>query len=108
MGCSAERAGMGHANATPPWRLLLVTALLLGDTAAPRTAHAQLGALVSPGRLSAAHASLEGISNCLSCHTAGQGVSATKCLSCHKPVADRIAQKKGVHRTVTTDCAVVT
>ena len=36
--------------------------------------------------------------------TAGQGVSAAKCLTCHKPIAERIAQKRGVHRAVTTDC----
>jgi hypothetical protein len=71
---------------------------------APREAQAQLGALVSPGGLSRAHAPLEGITNCLTCHAPGQGVSARKCLACHQPVADRIARKKGVHRSVTTDC----
>jgi len=76
----------------------------LACTAAPREAYGQLGALVSPGRLSRAHASLEGITRCLTCHAAGQGVSADKCLTCHKPVADRIAQKRGIHRNVTTDC----
>jgi hypothetical protein len=69
-----------------------------------RDAHAQLGALVSPGRLSRAHASLEGIGSCLQCHSAGRGIAAEKCLTCHKPVAIRIAQKKGVHRNVSTDC----
>ena len=78
--------------------------MLTAEAATARTAHAQLGALVSPGKLSKAHASLEGIASCLSCHTAGKGVSASKCLTCHKPVAERIAQKKGVHRNVTTDC----
>ena len=77
---------------------------LTAIVAAPRDAHAQLGALVSPGRLSRAHASLEGINSCLQCHTAGRGVSAEKCLTCHKPVAERIARKKGIHRAVTTDC----
>ena len=84
------------------WTTVALTLLLVG--ALPKHAQAQLGALVSPGRLSKAHASLEGITSCLSCHTAGQGVSATKCLTCHKPVADRIAQKRGVHRGVTNDC----
>jgi hypothetical protein len=59
---------------------------------------------VSPGQLHRAHKDLEGVTNCLSCHTAGQQVSAAKCLTCHKPVADRIARKRGVHRNVTTDC----
>lgn len=67
-------------------------------------AEAQLGALLSPGRLAKAHAELEGVTNCLQCHAAGRQVAADKCLSCHKPVADRIARKVGVHRNVTTDC----
>ena len=77
---------------------------LTGEAVAARMAFAQLGALVSPGKLSKAHAALEGITSCLSCHTAGKGVSASKCLTCHKPIAERMAQKKGVHRNVTTDC----
>ena len=72
--------------------------------AGPGVAHAQLGALVSPGRLSRAHASLEGVDKCLQCHSKGQGVAADKCLTCHKPVAQRIAAKRGVHRNVTNDC----
>jgi hypothetical protein len=69
-----------------------------------RDAHAQLGALVSPGRLSRAHASLEGIGSCLQCHSAGRGIAPEKCLTCHKPVAERIAQRKGVHRNAASDC----
>jgi len=65
---------------------------------------AQIGTLVSPGPLSRAHANLEGLANCQKCHTPGREVIASKCLSCHKPIADRIARKVGVHRTVTGDC----
>lgn len=64
----------------------------------------QLGALISPGPLAKAHAELEGIRQCQSCHEAGRRVSATRCLTCHKPVAERMASKKGVHRDVTTNC----
>ena len=67
-------------------------------------AEAQLGALVSPGRLAKAHASLEGISNCLKCHEQGKKVTAQKCLACHAPIAERIARKAGVHGSATTDC----
>ena len=84
------------------WVVLMAT-LLVGLTT-PGAASAQLGALVSPGRLTRAHASLEGITNCLKCHAAGEQVSPSKCLTCHQPVAQRIAQKKGVHRNVTNDC----
>jgi hypothetical protein len=80
---------------------LMATAVLL---ASANNASAQLGSLVSPGRLSKAHAQLEGVSNCLQCHSRGQQVAADKCLTCHKPIAVRIAGRKGIHRNVTTDC----
>jgi hypothetical protein len=67
---------------------------------APPLAEAQLGALISPGRLAKAHASLEGLTNCQSCHEPGRGVTAGKCLSCHRPVADRMAARTGVHGNV--------
>lgn len=68
-------------------------------------AHAgQFGTLVSPGPLSKAHASLAGAADCVQCHEAGRRVSAPRCLSCHKPVAERIAKKTGVHRAVTGVC----
>jgi hypothetical protein len=67
--------------------------------------HAQVGALVSPGPLSKAHAKLEGIANCQKCHEPGNGVTAARCLTCHKPIADRIAAKKGVHREAAGSCA---
>lgn len=81
-----------------------VLALTMACLAIAVEARAQLGALVSPGRLSRPHASLEGVANCLSCHAAGRQVVASKCLSCHRPVAQRIALKTGVHRNVATDC----
>jgi len=67
-------------------------------------ADAQLGTLLSPGVLTRAHAGLEGIANCEKCHERGQRISAQKCLSCHKPVADRIARRTGVHRDVRGEC----
>jgi len=65
---------------------------------------AQIGTLVSPGPLSRAHANLEGLANCQKCHTPGREVIASKCLSCHKPIADRMAAKVGVHRNVVDGC----
>ena len=63
---------------------------------------AQLGALLSPGPLIKAHASVEG--KCTECHEAGRKVTASRCLVCHQPVATRIRARKGVHRAV-TECA---
>ena len=92
-----------HDSARRTWRIAwLLAALLLCVDAADVSA--QLGALVSPGRLTRAHASLEGVGSCLKCHSAGRQVAAEKCLACHAPVAVRIAQKKGIHRQVRGDC----
>ena len=67
-------------------------------------ASAQLGSLLSPGRLAKAHANLEGLSNCQQCHEQGRKVTAAKCLTCHTPVADRIARHVGVHKDVKAEC----
>jgi hypothetical protein len=86
-----------------PGGLLVALLLILlpsGVTAGGR----QLGALASPGPLSRPHADLEGIRRCQSCHEPGKGVSAERCLRCHAPISRRIAAKRGVHRSVTTDC----
>ncbi|HEY3381068.1 MAG TPA: hypothetical protein VGK32_04825 [Vicinamibacterales bacterium] len=59
---------------------------------------------VSPGPLSAAHAKLDDLANCGRCHDPARGLAAERCLACHKPIADRIVRRKGVHRGVTDDC----
>lgn len=83
-------------------RLVGLVALVWMATAG--RAEAQLGALISPGKLSKAHAALEGISSCQKCHEQGQRVTAGKCLACHAPVASRIEKKVGVHKDVKGDC----
>lgn len=89
------RSGLARLSSTA------LLAIVLSASIAARAREPQLGALVSPGKLTPFHASLEGIRNCQSCHEAGQKVTAQKCLSCHKPVAERMAAKRGVHRNVT-------
>ncbi|MFI5143231.1 MAG: hypothetical protein ACHQHM_04305, partial [Thermoanaerobaculales bacterium] len=64
----------------------------------------EIGGLVSPGPLSKAHSNLEGLQNCDKCHEPGHKVTAERCLSCHKPIAERMAAHQGVHRNVTSDC----
>lgn len=51
----------------------------------------------SPGDLSKAHSSLEGIKNCTQCHEAGQKLSQDKCLSCHKELSAEISEHRGFH-----------
>lgn len=78
-------------------------ALAVGLTLAACTGTAR--AQISPGRLSRAHASLEGSGRCLACHDPGQGVAAAKCLACHKPLQQRIAAGRGLHaRPEYRDC----
>jgi nitrate/TMAO reductase-like tetraheme cytochrome c subunit len=88
------------------WRLTVLLGIAwIGGTS---RAEAQLGTLLSPGALTKAHAALAGITNCQKCHEQGRRITAAKCLSCHAPVADRIARKVGVHRNVKGDGDCVT
>jgi hypothetical protein len=58
----------------------------------------QVSAQISPGPLSRPHQSLNGATNCASCHKFG-GQAALKCLDCHAEIATRIAARKGLHGT---------
>jgi len=86
---------------TPSQRFLTIALVL---ALVPVTCAAQLGNLISPGPLAKAHAKLEGAANCVRCHEQGRKVSPARCLACHKPIAERIAKKKGVHRNAGADC----
>lgn len=55
--------------------------------------HAQ----ISPGELSAAHVSLEGVDKCTTCHSFGKNIDNEKCLGCHTEIAERIARRAGLH-----------
>jgi hypothetical protein len=77
-------------------RLLAALAGLL-VVAAPARAQ-----LLSPGKLIAAHADLEGVRNCTKCHQLGKrGVANAKCLECHKTLAERITGTRGFHAGAT-------
>lgn len=52
---------------------------------------------ISPGELSAAHAGLDGIGSCTSCHELGKALSNGKCLTCHTEIRDRINAGTGMH-----------
>jgi hypothetical protein len=51
----------------------------------------------SPGPLSQAHATLEGLKNCTQCHVVGNRLSNDTCLACHTELKDRVAEHRGFH-----------
>ncbi len=58
-----------------------------------------LAAQISPGPLSRAHQSINGVTECVNCHEVSAGKPVFKCLSCHNEIASRIVAKKGLHAT---------
>lgn len=54
-------------------------------------------AQLSPGKLSAPHAGLEGSTHCLDCHAPRQGVAPDRCLDCHVALRQRVAADQGLH-----------
>jgi hypothetical protein len=71
----------------------LLIPLIVAFCCVPRSSVAQ----ISPGELSKAHATLEGISNCSQCHESGQEISGAKCLACHSEIKKEIDTNRGFH-----------
>jgi len=57
-------------------------------------------AQISPGPLSKAHQSLNGATQCASCHQFGASTPTFKCLDCHKEIAQRLANHLGFHAQI--------
>ena len=72
----------------------LVISAAVGGALVPRQTGAQF---LSPGKLSSAHAELEGDANCSECHSTGQRLDTNACLSCHDDLRVRIRQQAGLH-----------
>src|SRR5690349_676609 len=69
-----------------PLRWLAGYVLILGGLIlCPTGARAQ----ISPGPLSKAHRTLDGATQCNSCHQFGASTPTFKCLDCHKEIAQR-------------------
>ena len=60
----------------------------------------RLAAQISPGPLARAHASLEGASNCVSCHGVRREPMARLCVNCHKEIKWLIDRERGFHARV--------
>lgn len=54
-------------------------------------------AQISPGELSRAHQSLEGMAHCTACHSMGKTIADENCLTCHGELAARIKAGTGLH-----------
>jgi len=54
-------------------------------------------AQISPGPLSRAHASLEGMGNCSECHSSAKEQVPDKCMACHKQIAEQQRTSHGLH-----------
>jgi hypothetical protein len=74
-------------------KLLAFVLLLGGLLLVPSGAHAQ----ISPGPLSRAHRTLNGSTQCNTCHQFGTSTPTFKCLECHKEIAQRLSVNKGFH-----------
>ncbi len=59
---------------------------------------------VSPGPLDESHAEFDHSEGCQQCHESGEGVTRERCLACHKTLREHIAQRKGLHATVSDSC----
>lgn len=58
---------------------------------------APTAAQISPGALSRAHKSLDGATQCASCHKLGGGEPVFRCLDCHTEIASRLSAHRGLH-----------
>jgi hypothetical protein len=74
--------------------LVSLAVALAGALAAGR---AQAADIFSPGELSKAHQSLEGLESCTKCHVAGQQLAPARCLECHVELRTRVQEKRGFH-----------
>jgi hypothetical protein len=59
-------------------------------------------AQISPGPLAHAHRSLNGPTGCTECHAVSSGSPRFRCLDCHREIAVRLEQKRGLHATYST------
>ncbi|MGB5704061.1 MAG: hypothetical protein WBM48_14660, partial [Polyangiales bacterium] len=66
----------------------------VGGALMPRPSGAQF---LSPGKLSAAHAEIDGDMNCSECHSTGKRIDMDACLGCHDDLHARIRRGEGLH-----------
>lgn len=85
---------MGFFDVSTLTRRLLTLLVVASPLWVASAAHAQV---FSPGELASPHRGLEGLSNCLKCHTSGEKLSNDLCLKCHTHIKRRVAKRSGYH-----------
>lgn len=75
-------------------RVVLAALVMLGLSLSASEVRAQI---FSPGPLAKPHSYLEGLSNCLKCHDAGNKLSNARCLECHAEIKVRVSRRSGFH-----------
>ncbi|RJP73713.1 MAG: hypothetical protein C4532_04095 [Candidatus Abyssobacteria bacterium SURF_17] len=99
---SAWRLGRVMAGFDRP-RLFAAFAALITLTTVVSLAEAQ----ISPGELHSSHAFLEGVDNCVRCHSPQGNQLPDKCLECHTLIAEQRRTGKGLHaRTEYRECVL--
>jgi hypothetical protein len=72
----------------PGWIVLIMLCTSITDVAQ-----------ISPGPLSRAHQSINGMTDCTTCHELSTGQPTFKCLDCHTEIARRVRTRRGLHAT---------
>ncbi|HLZ40974.1 MAG TPA: hypothetical protein VKQ11_08435 [Candidatus Sulfotelmatobacter sp.] len=97
MASKEDQIGQHRAAAAPARTLWLPFGLWVFAVIWPLVC-SSASAQISPGPLSRPHQSLNGSTNCASCHKFG-GQAALKCLDCHGEIASRLSSRRGLHAT---------
>ncbi|MBI4688398.1 MAG: hypothetical protein HY756_11615 [Nitrospirae bacterium] len=82
----------------------ILFATILLSLILPYSVMGQMDDMISPGELTQAHSKLEGLTNCIKCHSLGKGIRDSACLACHKQLNERIKNKKGLHAGFKEKC----
>ncbi len=85
-----DRTRLPMSGAAGQGRYVLMTAIFLAI-------HFLSFGQISPGKLSEAHADLEGVNHCTQCHDLGNKVPDSKCLACHEEIDVLIRSDRGYH-----------
>lgn len=83
-----------HRHARPPAGRVVLLALALAVAMS-----APLRAQISPGPLARAHATLEGPTQCTTCHGNRKDAMSAQCAACHKDIGWLAQRERGYHGT---------